>query len=130
MTIPTKTYTHSTAASALFFKNTDKNKVVHQALRVEVPEIGKEFSDNAYIGTGMKLSSSLELRCKFLLGHFEDPDGIFYYMALSDLTGKVKAKVLKVTQDSKTYAHVKFYTSDDTKPYAEVFLVLYHHWAC
>lgn len=53
MTIPTKTYNHSTAASALFFKNTDAKKVVHQALRVEVPEIGKEFSDNAYIGTGM-----------------------------------------------------------------------------
>lgn len=51
-------------------------------------------------------------------------------MALSDLTGTVKAKVLKVTQNSKTYAHVKFYTSDDTKPYAEVFLVLYHQGAC
>lgn len=45
-------------------------------------------------------------------------------MALSDLTGKVKAKVLKVTENSKTYAHVKFYSSDDTKPYAEVLHML------
>jgi hypothetical protein len=50
MTIPSRTYKHSTASSALFFKNT--YGLVHQALRVEVPEIGKEFTDNAYIGRG------------------------------------------------------------------------------
>ena len=48
---PTRTYNHSTGAAALFFKNI-VNNTVHQALRVEVPEIGKEFTDTAYIGKG------------------------------------------------------------------------------
>ena len=48
---PTRSYNHATSAAALFFKNTVGN-TVHQALRVEVPEIGKEFTDSAYIGKG------------------------------------------------------------------------------
>ena len=48
---PSRTYNHSTAAEALFFKNT-VNGSVHKAIRVEVPEIGVEFTDNAYIGKG------------------------------------------------------------------------------
>ena len=48
---PLRAYNHSTAAEALFFKNT-VNGTVHQAVRVEVPEIGVEFIDNAYIGKG------------------------------------------------------------------------------
>ena len=52
MLIPTKKYKHSTASAALFFKNKDDYGMVHQALRVEVPEIGKEFTDTAYIGKG------------------------------------------------------------------------------
>ena len=48
---PSKSYAHSTAAEALFFKNT-VHGTVHQAIRVEVPELGVEFTDNAYIGKG------------------------------------------------------------------------------
>lgn len=62
---PTRTYNHSTAASALFFKSginlpwfRHRNwgvgpvRLVRHALRVEIPALGKEFTDNAYIGTG------------------------------------------------------------------------------
>jgi hypothetical protein len=99
MTIPTKTYKHSAASAALFFKNKDDYGDIHQALRVEVPEIGKEFTDNAYIG--------------------KDPDGLFYYDAVSDIRGDVKAKVLKVTVNNVNYAHIKFYTTKESETYAE-----------
>jgi len=101
MASPTKTYNHSTAASALFFRNVDNYNRVHQALRVEVPGIGKEFTDNAEIGT--------------------DPDGIFYYNKTSDLSGSAKAKVLKFTVDNKNYVRIKFYPSNLTESdtYAE-----------
>ena len=39
-------YNHQVPAAALFI-NTG-----HKALRLECPEIGKEFSDNVYIGKG------------------------------------------------------------------------------
>jgi len=99
MSIPTRSYNYSTASAALFFKNIDPQGSTHQALRVEIPEIGKEFTDNAYIGT--------------------DPDGIFYYDAASDISGNVKAKVLKVIVNNKTYAHIKFYSKKESETYAE-----------
>ncbi|KAI9448764.1 hypothetical protein BJY52DRAFT_1310530 [Lactarius psammicola] len=95
---PTRSYNHATSAAALFFKNTVNNNV-HQALRVEVPEIGKEFTDSAYIG--------------------KDPDGIFYYDAASDMSGSVKAKVLKIVENSKVYVRIKFFTSREDETYAE-----------
>jgi hypothetical protein len=49
---PSRSYNHETAAEALFFKNT-VNGTVHQAIRVEVPELGIEYTDNAYIGKGV-----------------------------------------------------------------------------
>ena len=48
---PTRSYKHETAAEALFFRNV-VNGTVHQAIRVEVPDLGIEFTDNAYIGKG------------------------------------------------------------------------------
>ncbi|KAI9433535.1 hypothetical protein H4582DRAFT_986568 [Lactarius indigo] len=96
---PTKQYKHATASAALFFKNTTDYGTVHRALRVEIPEIGKEFTDNAYIG--------------------KDPDGIFYYDAVSDMVGSVKAKVLKVVENGTTYVRIKFYTSEESETYAE-----------
>ena len=48
---PSRSYNHETSAEALFFKNI-VNGSVHQAIRVEVPELGIEFTDNAYIGKG------------------------------------------------------------------------------
>jgi hypothetical protein len=100
MTIPTKNYNHSTPAAALFFRNKEYfNNTIHQAIRVEVPELGKEFSDGEYIG--------------------KDPEGTFYYDAASDIRGKVKAKVYKVTGNNQNYVHIKFYTSKESETYAE-----------
>jgi len=108
---PSKTYNYSTPASALFFKTGalawfprwNPRYTVRHALRVVIPELGKEYTDNNYIG--------------------EDPQGIFYYGAASDITGKVKARVYKVTVDdngnSKNYAHIKFFTKDEDQTYAE-----------
>lgn len=42
-----KAYKHNVPAEALFFKGKGG-----QALRLEVPDLGKEFTDNAYIGKG------------------------------------------------------------------------------
>lgn len=42
-----KKYEHQVPANALIL-----NLVGHKALRVECPTIGKEFTDNAYIGWG------------------------------------------------------------------------------
>jgi hypothetical protein len=95
---PSRSYNHETAAEALFFKNT-VNGTVHQAVRVEVPELGVEYTDNAYIGT--------------------DPEGILYYDAASDISGDSKAKVIKVTVDSKNYVRIKFYTDSEDETYAE-----------
>ena len=123
MTIPSRTYKHSTASAALFFKTTDLYNVVYHALRVEVPEIGKEFTDNAYIGTGALSFSYIQWRYLFhgvFLRRDEDPQGLFYYDAASDITGDVKAKVYKVTVDGKNYAQIKFYTVKESETYAEV----------
>jgi hypothetical protein len=95
---PSRSYNHETAAEALFFKNT-VNGTVHQAIRVEVPELGIEYTDNAYIG--------------------KDPEGIFYYDGASDMTGNAKAKVLKVTVNGKNYVQIKFYTEYENETYAE-----------
>lgn len=98
MAKPSRSYNHETSAEALFFKNT-VNNTVHQAIRLEVPELGLEFTDNAYIG--------------------KDPEGIFYYDDVSDISGSAKAKVSKVTANSKNYCHIKFYTSNESETYAE-----------
>jgi hypothetical protein len=58
---PSRSYNHETAAEALFFKNT-VNGTVHQAIRVEVPELGIEYTDNAYIGKGVFSSNYMRLR--------------------------------------------------------------------
>ena len=53
MIIPTKKYNHFAPAQALFFKNKELlSDEIHQAIRLEVPELGKEFSDGDYIGKG------------------------------------------------------------------------------
>jgi len=98
MAQPSRSYSHQTSAEALFFKNT-VNNTVHQAIRVEVPELGIEYTDNAYIG--------------------KDPEGIFYYDAASDMSGAAKAKVVKVVANGRNYCHIKFYTSNESETYAE-----------
>lgn len=46
-------YKHQCPAEALFFSNGN-----HKALRLEVPDLGKEFTDNAYIGKGVFIHNS------------------------------------------------------------------------
>ena len=58
---PVGTYKHSTAGEALLFKNV-VNGYVHQAVRVEIPELGVEYTDNAYIGKGSFTSDLMKLR--------------------------------------------------------------------
>lgn len=58
---PSKKYKHQTAAEALLFKNI-VDGYVHQAIRVEVPELGVEYTDNAYIGKGSFAFNLVQLR--------------------------------------------------------------------
>ena len=51
MAQPSRSYSHQTSGEALFFKNIVNNNV-HQAVRLEVPELGIEYTDNAWIGKG------------------------------------------------------------------------------
>ena len=51
-----RTYLHNVPAEALFFSNASNGS---KALRLEVAEIGKEFTDNVDIGKG---ASSLHLK--------------------------------------------------------------------
>ena len=55
----------------------------------------------------------------------EDPEGIFYYDAASDMSGAAKAKVIKVVMDNKKYVRIKFYTSKESETYAEVCCTLF-----
>jgi hypothetical protein len=41
------------------------------------------------------------------------------------MSGDAKAKVYKVTANGKTYAHIKFYTSNESETYAEVCRMLF-----
>ena len=125
---PSRSYNHETAAEALFFRNV-VNGSVHQAIRVEVPDLGLEFTDNAYIGKGA-FSLCFLVICNLILNgallwHREDPEGLLYYDAASDMTGNAKAKVLKVTVGGKNYVHIKFYTSYESETYAEVGCTLF-----
>lgn len=93
-----RSYSHETPGEALLFKNII-NDTTNQAIRLELPEIGMEYTDNAYIG--------------------KDLEGIFYYDAASDISGDAKAKVFKVVANGKKYLHMKFYTSSENETYAE-----------
>ena len=41
------------------------------------------------------------------------------------MSGPAKAKVTKATANGKTYAHIKFYTSNENETYAEVCCMLF-----
>ena len=55
----------------------------------------------------------------------EDPEGIFYYDAASDMSGAAKAKVMKVVVGGKNYVQIKFYSSNESETYAEVCCTLF-----
>jgi len=91
-------YPHNVYAEALFFNASQK------ALRLEVPEIGREFTDGLYIGA--------------------DPEGTLYYRnadSFDDPTRVVKYNVTKYTNpfDNKVCAWVKFYTETIQDCHAE-----------
>ncbi|KIM76190.1 hypothetical protein PILCRDRAFT_826551 [Piloderma croceum F 1598] len=89
-----KKYTYNVPAAALFFSN------AHKALRVEVPDIGKEFTDSAYIG--------------------KDPEGFIYYNHLDSFEGKIKYTISKlINNDGHTLAHIKFYRDSPDACHAE-----------
>ena len=55
----------------------------------------------------------------------EDPEGIFYFDAASDISGAAKAKVMKVVVNGKNFVRIKFYTDNESKTYAEVCWTLF-----
>ncbi|CAK5282724.1 unnamed protein product [Mycena citricolor] len=89
-------YKHAVQAEALLFNNG------RRALRLEVPDIGKEFTDGLYIG--------------------KDPEGTFYYNYADnfDRTG-IKYKTYRYVNkiDNKTCAWIKFYTESENQCFAE-----------
>ncbi|KAJ7676934.1 hypothetical protein DFH06DRAFT_1466283 [Mycena polygramma] len=94
-------YNITKSAFALFFKN-DHNT---RAFRLEIPDIGLEFTDGAYIG--------------------RDPEGFIYYDHESDFQkNSNKNHIYEITVDSmdgKTYAVVVFRHSQNAKPYAKFY---------
>ncbi|KAG8947164.1 hypothetical protein FRC00_009262, partial [Tulasnella sp. 408] len=93
-----KDYKHNVPAEALFF-----NVNGRKALRLEVPEIGKEFTDGLYIG--------------------KDPEGTFYYSNIESLDGRrtIKYKSYRIINpfDNKACCHIKFYTTSEEVCHAE-----------
>ncbi|KAJ7105973.1 hypothetical protein C8R44DRAFT_987537 [Mycena epipterygia] len=81
-------YTHVVGASALLFSGENK------ALRVEVPELGKEFADTQFIGT--------------------DPEGVLYYDDDRNLDVGLTAyyKVYKFADNTGNFINIKFYHNE------------------
>ncbi|KAF8637483.1 hypothetical protein AX16_010811 [Volvariella volvacea WC 439] len=96
-------FDHVVPGSALFFNNSHNNR----ALRLEVPAIAMEFTDNVYIG--------------------RDPDGFLYYDTLDDFKmtkhdGTPVTHHYKVYTDSaegKTWAIIEYRRDSDTDAYAK-----------
>ncbi|KAG9036517.1 hypothetical protein FS837_001652 [Tulasnella sp. UAMH 9824] len=93
-----KDYPHVVPAEALFF-----NVNGRKALRLEVPEIGKEFTDGLYIG--------------------KDPEGSFYYKHLDSLdpSRSIKYKSYRYINpfDNKVCCWIRFYTTSEDSCHAE-----------
>ncbi|EKM53661.1 uncharacterized protein PHACADRAFT_211333 [Phanerochaete carnosa HHB-10118-sp] len=99
-----KQYKHNVAAEALFFK-ADPDRISRpHALRLEVSEIGREFTDGTNIG--------------------KDPEGTFYYNKIRDLKLNTKDTTYLVARvvnpsDSKPCSSIKFYNRGENSSYAE-----------
>ncbi|GJJ12701.1 hypothetical protein Clacol_006945 [Clathrus columnatus] len=110
---PEDYYDHQAAADLLLFRN-EKNM---KALRLEVPDLQKEFSDGVYIGKG-KHPPSIRVT---------NPPGSLYYDKVSDFEQYQNGKdvnhrytVTKYTNSkNKIFIIVKF-TSDTKTNYAMV----------
>jgi len=92
-----KKYKYHVPAAALIFSS----PLVGKALRVEAPDIGKEFTDGANIGT--------------------DPEGFLYYNYLASFDkAPIKYLISKlINSDGKTCAHIRFYSDDPQETHAE-----------
>jgi hypothetical protein len=115
-------YKYNVPAAALFFSNN------HKALRVEVPDIGKEFTDSAYIGKGAssRIRTLFALVHDVLLFHCKDPEGFIYYNHLDSFNGSVNYTINKLTNsDGHTLAHIKFYRESPDSCHAEVCCMLF-----
>ena len=118
---PSKHYKHQPAAQALLFRSP---KTHERALRIACRPVSKEFTDNAYIGTG---STSRLRHCSILFYFygFVDPQGTLYYNDVSDLIGNCNYKVQRETDnEGYVYARIYFYHNSVSSPFAEVWLCI------
>ncbi|GJE94738.1 hypothetical protein PsYK624_109090 [Phanerochaete sordida] len=88
-------YNHETPAEALLFHG------AHKALRIEAPDIGREFTDGMYIGT--------------------DPAGLLHFNDIEDLGigRKVNYRIQRKVDGGRDYLWVGFYTDEPDSFLAE-----------
>ena len=115
-------YESFTSAEALFFHSPTHKNV--KALRMLVPAIEREFTDNAYIGTGT-FSLDLEgllLIDTVLLRYRPDPEGYLYYNDEASLDTAIYYRSERVInpKDNKVCALITFSATQNGAALAEV----------
>ena len=113
-----KDYRYNLCASSVLFAGT--------GLHLESTSVRKQFNDNAYIGTSWSLN--LYATCHyslFSLFLFLDTDGNLLHDDTKDFTGKSNYLVKQEVANNSVYAHIIFYRSVPTQPYAEVCCLFY-----
>ena len=121
---PSKHYKHQPSAYALLFRSP---KTHDRALRIACRAVLKEFTDNAYIGTGStsRLRLCVTAHFYFISMALVDPQGILYYNNVSDLSGNCNYKVHRETDsEGYVYARIYFYHNSVSSPFAEVWLYI------
>ncbi|KAJ7616079.1 hypothetical protein FB45DRAFT_935247 [Roridomyces roridus] len=102
MTITSKLHNQTVAAALLF-----QDKYGAKAVRIEAQDLGKEFTDHAWIGT--------------------DPEGLLYYNSRDDFEpqderqgGKVSANYIvhRIQDGGDNYVNIKFWREGDTEAQA------------
>ena len=111
---------NTTSANALFSG---------AGVRVESASLGKQFNDNAYIGTSWAFYLHATCHHSLLSLFFVDTQGQLHRDEVSDFTGQSNYVVKQEKANGVIYAHIIFYRSVPTRPYAEVccpFYFLFH----
>ena len=108
-------YNHQVPAEALFIN------AGHKALRLECPEIGKEFTDNVYIGKGGR---SFVLAAAILTPFYEDPEGLLFYSHFSSFNSNrtihyIASRIVN-PYDNKVCCWIRFYSTSIDNCHAEV----------